>query len=53
MFARSTSLTDISALSNWDMSNVTDIHEMFYSCSDLKDISPIGNWDTSNITNMG
>ena len=52
LFHNCKKLSDISALKNWDTSNVTDMHNMFYYC-DLKDISPITDWDTKNVREMG
>ena len=37
-------------ISNWDVSNVTDMALMFDGTSFNKDIS---NWDVSNVTDMG
>ena len=50
------SITDISALADWNMSNTTNMASMFstrngYS-SALYDISPIADWDVSNVTKM-
>lgn len=52
MFNSCTSLSDISALAEWDTFNTTIMCNLFYYCSHLVDISPIANWDTSNVTNM-
>ena len=38
-------------VSNWDVSNVTDMSWMFYNCSNLKSIGDISKWDVSNVTN--
>ena len=35
-------------ISDWDVSNVTNIHRMFYMCKQLKSID-ISNWDVSNV----
>ncbi|MBR3236765.1 BspA family leucine-rich repeat surface protein [Candidatus Saccharibacteria bacterium] len=45
-------LTDISALSNWNTSNVTDMDYMFASNYSLTNIDALANWDTSNVTDM-
>jgi len=37
-------------ISNWDVSNVTDMSEMFAGAKSFN--QPIGNWDVSNVTNM-
>lgn len=36
---------------NMDISNVTDMGSMFYSCSNVKTLD-LSSWDTSNVTNM-
>lgn len=50
-------LRDISALQNWDTSNVRDFGMMFYMENSagntvLSDLSPLANWDTSNAVEM-
>ena len=52
MFDQMLSLTDISALADWDVSNVTDMSFLFYSNSSLSDISALADWDVSNVTDM-
>lgn len=52
MFSNCNNLSDISALSEWDVSNVTDMKSMFYYCRNLSDISALENWDISNVTDM-
>ena len=52
MFQNCTSLTDLSALSNWDTGSVKDMSYMFYNCSSLTDLSPLSNWDTGNVIDM-
>ena len=39
-------------ISEWDVSNVTDMSRMFYSCEKLKSVGDISKWDVSNVTNM-
>lgn len=46
------SLTDISALKDWNTSNVTNTDHMFYDCKSLTDISSLKDWDTENVENM-
>jgi len=38
-------------ISNWDVSNVTNMNSMFYMANEFN--QPIGNWDVSKVTNMG
>ncbi len=45
-------LTDISGLSDFDTSNVTNMSGMFSRAHSLEDISPIANWNTKRVTNM-
>ena len=49
MFNNCQNLTDISALANWDVSNVTSMYDMFYNCQKLTDISALANWNTSSV----
>ena len=37
-------------ISNWDVSNVTDMHAMFYGCQSFN--CDISEWDVSNVTDM-
>lgn len=45
-------------LSNWDISDVEDMSEMFYDCKNLKEViirndtDTLGNWDTSKVKYM-
>ena len=41
----------IIGLETWDVSKVTDMRDMFYSCYSLTELN-ISNWDVSNVTNM-
>ena len=44
-------LSEISSITNWDTSKVTDMSNLFYNCTSLKSIKGISKLDTSNITN--
>ena len=48
MFKDCKSLTTISSLSNWDVSNGKDFSRMFAYCKSLKNISALQNWNVSN-----
>ena len=37
-------------ISGWDVSNVTNMYAMFYSCKSFN--KPLNNWDVSNVTDM-
>ena len=39
-------------LSDWDVSNVETMEDMFKGCVNLEKIIGIENWDVSNVTNM-
>ena len=39
-------------ISDWDVSNVTDMNRMFYMCKELKSVGDISNWNVSNVINM-
>ena len=52
MFAKMTSLTDISGLEYFDTSDVNDMNRMFQDCASLSDLSPLANWDVSSVTDM-
>ena len=47
-----TSLSSID-LSNWDVSNVTNMKIMFQLCSTLTSVGDLSNWDTSNVADTG
>ena len=51
MFTNCTSLTTINNSNSWDVSNVTNMANMFYLCSNFND-SGIASWDVSNVINM-
>ena len=40
-------------ISDWDVSNVTNMRALFYRCKDLKSVGNISKWDVSKVTNMG
>ena len=50
MFQYCSSLTSVD-LSNWDISNVTNMYAIFFYCSSLTSVD-LSNWDTSNVTSM-
>ena len=52
MFSSMKELTDISVLSGWDTSNVTNMVAMFSNCNKLTDITALSNWDTNNVKDM-
>ena len=52
MFNYCENLTDISSLSNWNTSNVTNMSGIFNRCSSITDITALADWNTSNVTNM-
>ena len=39
-------------ISDWDVSNVTDMKVMFYNCVVLKSVGDLSKWDVSNVINM-
>ena len=39
-------------ISDWDVSNATDMSYMFYMCNELESVGDISNWDVSNVTDM-
>ena len=53
MFYSCKTLTDVAALANWDVSNVTKMNMMFSWCKTLTDVTALANWDVSNVTDMG
>ena len=51
MFMMDDALSDISALSNWDTSNVVSMEEMFTDAA-ITNVDALSNWDTSNVVSM-
>ena len=39
-------------ISDWNVSNVTNMGVMFYGCKELESIGDLSNWDVSNVTLM-
>ena len=39
-------------ISDWDVSNVTNMSCMFLGCEGLKSVGDISKWDVSSVTNM-
>ena len=39
-------------ISDWDVSNVSNMTAMFFRCKDLKSVGNISDWDVSNIKSM-
>ena len=52
LFSGYASLTDLSAISNWNVSSVTNMFGMFYNCTSLTDLSALSGWGTSGVTSM-
>ena len=50
MFYQCNSLQSLD-LSNWNVSNLTDMSFMFYECESLQSLD-LSNWDVSNVANM-
>ena len=51
MFDNCKELISIKDVSDWNTSNVTTMHNMFYYCQSLTSLD-LSNWDTSNVTVM-
>lgn len=52
LFYDCSDLTDLTALADWDVSNVTSMDFMFSYCSSLTDLAALANWNVSNATGM-
>ena len=39
-------------ISDWDVSNVTDMSYMFFACEELESVGDLSNWDVSKVTDM-
>ena len=53
MFYDCSSLTALTGLSGWNVSNVTNMFNMFYRCSKLTDLTALKDWNVSKVTSMG
>ena len=51
LFYDCSNLTDIAALASWNVSNVTNMSQMFYN-SKLTNLSSIESWNVSNVKDM-
>ena len=49
LFYGCVNLTDISGLSKFDTSRLSNAHSMFRDCQKLTDLSPLSGWATSNL----
>ncbi len=46
-------ISSLGNINRFDVSNVTDMSELFSGCTSLKgSLEPLASWDTSNVTNM-
>ena len=52
MFKNCISLTNVNGLSNWDVSNVTNMNDMFSGCQALTNVGALSGWETGNVTDM-
>ena len=52
LFEACKNLEDISALKDWNVSNVMSFGQLFNNCKKLKDLSPVENWNTSSVKSM-
>ena len=39
-------------ISDWDVSNVTNMSGMFFDCGELKSVGDLSKWNVSDVTNM-
>ena len=49
MFYKCKSLKNITGISKWNTSSVTDLSFSFYDCSSLSSLSEISDWNTSSL----
>jgi|GEM_PF-2923356 len=52
IFSGCSSLTSISGVENWDVSNATDFTEFMENCSKVTDYSPLKDWKTSSAVTL-
>lgn len=46
------SLSDLSALSGRDLSDITSLDYLLYNCAGVTDLAPLAGWDVSHVTSM-
>ena len=51
MFNRCSSLSDITTLANWNVSNVLDMNSLIAHTA-VSDVSALANWNTSSVTDV-
>ena len=52
LFCDCSSLSDISSLSTWDVSNVNNLTCLFYGCNSLKILSGLRKWNVKNVNHF-
>ena len=52
MFMGCRQITSLNPLSNWNVSNVTNMGSMFNECEALNNVSGISNWNITNVNNF-
>ena len=48
---RSTQISDLTPIKDWNVSNVTNMNSMF-SSTEISDLTPLANWNVSNVVAM-
>ena len=49
---KSSSIPSLEYISNWDMSNATNLSLMFFDCRMIKSLEPLKYWNVSNVKNF-
>ena len=52
LFNGCSSLTDLTALKDWNASNVTNMSRLFEGCSNLTNLTALKDWKSSKVTDM-